>query len=65
MEDKKKAPYLPKARDFFEQEPSDIRSHSEKDSTKLPDPVEDAIVANNISNVEFDYTYGGLDEDET
>lgn len=64
MKEKKKGIYLPKERDFFEQEPSDIRSHSQKDSTKLPDPVENDIVANNISNVEFDYTYGGLDDDD-
>lgn len=63
MGDKKKTVYLPKERDFFEQQPSDIRSYSKKDSTKLPDPVENPIVANNISCPEFDYTYGGLDDE--
>ncbi len=28
----------------------------------LPDPVTDPIVAMNISNVEFDYTYDGGEE---
>lgn len=60
---KKKASYLPKERDFFEQEPHDIRAYSQKDSTKLPDPVKDAIAANNIATAEFDYTYGGTEED--
>lgn len=64
MENKKKALYLPKERDFFEQEPKEIRAYSEKDSIKLPDPVEDPIVANNIATWEFDYTYGGIDDKE-
>ncbi|MBU3154286.1 hypothetical protein LL037_00480 [Clostridium estertheticum] len=51
--------YTPYERDFYDQEPSDIRSYSETDSTMLPDPVTDPIVAMNISNVEFDYTYYG------
>lgn len=51
--------YAPHQRDFYDVEPSDIRSYSEKDSTMLPDPVTDPIVAMNISNVEFDYTYNG------
>ncbi|MGV8984434.1 hypothetical protein [Clostridium sp.] len=60
--------YAPHQRDFYDVEPSDIRSYSETDSTMLPDPVTDPIVAMNISNVEFDYTYNGgediLEEDE-
>jgi hypothetical protein len=51
--------YAPHQRDFLEQEPKVIRSYSKRDSTKLPDPVRDPIVAMNISNVEFDYTYNG------
>lgn len=54
--------YAPHERDFYELEPSDIRSYSETDSTMLPDPVRDPIVAMNISNVEFDYTYNGGEE---
>ena len=54
--------YAPHQRDFYDQEPSDIRSYSETDSTMLPDPVTDPIVAMNISNVEFDYTYYGGEE---
>ena len=51
--------YAPHERDFYELEQTDIRSYSETDSTMLPDPVTDPIVAMNISNVEFDYTYSG------
>ena len=54
--------YAPHQRDFYEVEPRDIRSYSETDSTMLPDPVTDPIVAMNISNVEFDYTYYGGEE---
>ncbi|GCD11894.1 hypothetical protein LGL55_12770 [Clostridium tagluense] len=54
--------YAPHQRDFYDVEPRDIRSYSEKDSTMLPDPVTDPIVAMNISNVEFDYTYNGGQE---
>lgn len=53
--------YAPHQRDFYDVEPRDIRSYSETkdDFTTLPDPVTDPIVSNNISNVEFDYTYEG------
>ena len=51
--------YAPHQRDFYELEPTDIRSYSKTDSTMLPDPVTDPIVSMNISNVEFDYTYEG------
>ena len=54
--------YAPYQRDFYEVQPSEIRSYSEKDYTVLPDPVTDPIVAMNISNVEFDYTYYGGEE---
>jgi len=54
--------YAPHERNFYELEPKDIRSYSETDSTMLPDPVTDPIVAMNISNVEFDYTYNGGNE---
>lgn len=54
--------YPPHQRDFYDQEPQDIRSYSETDSTMLPDPVTDPIVSMNISNVEFDYTYYGGEE---
>lgn len=49
--------YAPHQRDFYDLEPKDIKSYSQKDSTSLPDPVTDPIVSNNISNPEFDYTY--------
>jgi hypothetical protein len=51
--------YAPHQRNFLEQDPKEIRSYSKRDSTKLADPVSDPIVAMNISNVEFDYTYNG------
>jgi len=54
--------YAPHERDFYDREPSDIRTYSQKDSTDLPDPVTDPIVAMNISNMEFDYTYNGGNE---
>ncbi|WP_291633694.1 hypothetical protein [Clostridium sp.] len=54
--------YPPYERDFYELEPTDIRSYSETDSTMLPDPVTDPIVSMNISNAEFDYTYYGGEE---
>jgi hypothetical protein len=56
--------YPPHERDFYDIEPREIRSYSEtkNDFTQLPDPVTDPIVAMNISNVEFDYTYYGGEE---
>ncbi|MCJ7689260.1 MAG: hypothetical protein MUO60_08065 [Clostridiaceae bacterium] len=56
--------YAPHERDFFDIKPREIRSYSESkdDFTILPDPVTDPIVSNNISNVEFDYTYNGGQE---
>jgi len=54
---KSKIGYGPKSRGFFEQKPRLYKAYSKKDYTLLPDPVRDPIVSNNISNVEFDYTY--------
>lgn len=62
MSKKEMKMYAPHQRDFYEVEPSEIRSYSEKDYTILPDPVTDPIVSMNISNVEFDYTYYGGEE---
>lgn len=59
---KSKPTYAPKDRGYFEQRPHKIRAYSDKDYTKLPDPVRDPIVVNNISNVEFDYTSESLPE---
>ncbi len=55
---KKNKIYLPHERDYLDQNPNTIKSHSTsgKDFTKLPNPVEDPIVSNNIANSEFDYT---------
>lgn len=54
--------YAPHQRNFYELEPRKIKTYSKNDSTDLPDPVTDPIVAMNISNVEFDYTYNGGDD---
>ncbi|MGH4124932.1 MAG: hypothetical protein ACREV6_18610 [Clostridium sp.] len=62
MSKKEMKMYAPHQRDFYDVEPSEIRSYSEKDYTILPDPVTDPIVAMNISNMEFDYTYYGGEE---
>ena len=62
MGKKHKKVYAPHLRDYFEQDPTLIKSYSQQDYTKLPDPVRDPIVTNNIANQEFNYTYNG-DED--
>jgi len=49
--------YAPNRRRYFEQRPKQIKTYSARDYTLLPDVVKDPIVASNISNVEFDYTY--------
>jgi len=54
---KSKVGYGPNGRGYFEQKPRLYKAYSAKDYTLLPDPVRDPIVSNNISNVEFDYTY--------
>ncbi|WP_461206780.1 hypothetical protein [Clostridium sp. DL1XJH146] len=60
--------YGPNDRGFMEQKEQIIRSGNRNGFTDLPDPVTDDIVANNISQSEFDYTYNGgqdiYDEDE-
>jgi len=57
-----KAGYAPHKRGYFEQKPQRIKSYSAKDYILLPDPVRDPVVANNISCVEFDYTYDRGDQ---
>ncbi|WP_378954847.1 hypothetical protein [Pelosinus sp. sgz500959] len=60
---KKRRPvYAPNKRGYFEESPKKIKSYSAKDYILLPDPVTDDIVVNNISNVEFDYTYDRGDQ---
>lgn len=59
---KSKPLYAPNKRGFFEQKPRRMRSYSARDYSVLPDPVRDPIVSNNISNVEFDYTYDRGDQ---
>ncbi|WP_234123432.1 hypothetical protein [Clostridium hydrogenum] len=62
MKTKDKTAYAPNKRDYFEQKPKVIKSYSKYDCTKLPDPVRDPIVSNNISSMEFDYTYNRDDD---
>ena len=62
MGKKSKKVYAPHLRNDFEQNPTVIKGYSQKDYTKLPDPVRDPIVSDNISNQEFDYTYDGGDD---
>lgn len=57
MSKKNKKVYPPHLRNYFEQNPTIIKGYSQKDYTKLPDPVRDPIVSNNIANQEFNYTY--------
>lgn len=49
--------YPPKMRDILRPSKEELKSYSEEAGTYtiLPDPVEDPIVANNISTSEFDY----------
>lgn len=49
--------YGPNERDFLEASEAPVKSYSLEDYVLLPNHVVDPIVANNISNVEFDYTY--------
>lgn len=53
----KQKPYAPNERDFLEASEKPVKSYSLTDSVLLPNHVVDPIVANNISNAEFDYTY--------
>lgn len=57
IENNKKS-YLPKDRTGYAPEEHSLISHGkiEGPSSPLPSTVEDAIVVNNISNMEFDYT---------
>ncbi len=51
--------YPPNNRTFLKPNPSSLRSYSPNGESysKLPNPVTDNIVVNNISNVEFDYIH--------
>ncbi|EJO5348079.1 hypothetical protein NRP93_002183 [Clostridium botulinum] len=61
-----KKTYLPKDRDYLEQNPKIIKSMSDTGKTysKLPDNVRDPIVSNNIVCPEFNYTSNELGEDD-
>lgn len=51
--------YGPNQRDFLEVDPKEVKAYSLEDYTLLPDNIQDPIVSNNISYMEFDYTYNG------
>lgn len=54
---KNKKPYLPAVRTGYEPSKNDLISSSPKGvTTKLTNPVTDAITVNNIAWLEFDYT---------
>ena len=60
----KNKPYLPHLRSWYEPSKESLISKSpEGIDTILPNPVEDPIVANNISYMEFDYTNSPMLED--
>lgn len=62
----KKTPYLPKVRTSYHPTENEIRSYSPNgESTMLPNPANDPIVANNISGQEFDYTDSLADEGDS
>lgn len=54
---KESKPYGPNERDFLEASTEPVKAYSLNDYVLLPNHVVDPIVANNISNAEFDYTY--------
>ena len=52
-----KKPYLPRERSWYKPDREALISRSpEGIDSILPNPVEDPIVSNNISYMEFDYT---------
>ncbi|MDZ5254241.1 hypothetical protein [Clostridium sp. LIBA-8841] len=58
--------YTPKDRTFYSPEGHDLVSYSKTGKTysKLPSPVKDDIVCNNIAYNEFDYTEDIFDDDD-
>ncbi|NFN57816.1 hypothetical protein FDC19_02895 [Clostridium botulinum] len=61
-----KKPYIPKERDYLEQNHKIRKTMSPTGKTysKLPDNVRDSIVSNNIACPEFNYTSNELGEDD-
>lgn len=57
--------YTPSERKYLEQNPKNFKSYSKKDYTKMPDPVQDPIVCQNIICPEFDYTSNELLTDQS
>lgn len=57
-----KKSYLPRERDYLEEEPEIERSYPKYDYTPLPHNVQSPIVCNNIADVEFNYTCNEEDD---
>ena len=58
-------PYLPRERSWYKPDREALISKSPDGlDTTLPNPVEDPIVTNNISYMEFDYTEGPFSSSE-
>ncbi|EHJ02154.1 hypothetical protein CDLVIII_5684 [Clostridium sp. DL-VIII] len=58
-------PYLPKMRTNYHPDKNDVESATGVDfPINMPNPATDPIVANNISNAEFDYTQDMLLPDD-
>lgn len=65
--DKNNKKYPPNDRTFLRPDSAELKSYSKNgtDSVKLPNPVIDDIVVNNISWSEFDYIHvPGEDDDD-
>ncbi len=57
--------YLPRVRSWYKPDKDDLTSEAPDGSyTKLPNPLRDDIVSNNIACNEFDYTEGPYLDDE-
>lgn len=57
--------YLPRERAWYKPEEGELVSTAPDGSkTKLPNPLKDPIVCNNIAYSEFDYTEGPYIDDE-
>lgn len=57
--------YLPRERAWYKPEKGSLVSEAPDGSkTKLPNPLKDPIVCNNIATSEFDYTEGPYLDDE-
>ena len=58
----KSKPYLPKERTCYHPTSKGVNKFNKGEEVKLPSPVKDDIVANNIACQEFDYTENMTDD---